>query len=67
MKYTKHSINQNNKRVFITDWAYKEGVFLTPSGAYIARVKNKGKFNTISQHKTELDAKAAYDNHYKTT
>ncbi len=38
MRYTKYSLAQYNKRDFISDWAYKEGVFSTPQGDYIVRI-----------------------------
>lgn len=51
-----------------TDWAYKEGVFMIPSGEYIARIKMKGqkngRFITLSKHKTIEEAKEAINKFY---
>jgi len=65
--YSNHSLNQNSKKKFVADWAYKEGVFEVPSGKWICRVKiiientTLPKFTTLSQHVTELEAQEAYD------
>ena len=62
MAYSIHSLNQRSKKKFCaTDWAYKEGVFQTPQGFYIARIKiNNKSFETISKHKTREEAESAY-------
>ncbi len=60
-------MKQKRKKPLITDWAYKEGVFLTPKGNYIARVRQGSNLKTISQHKTEEDAQKAYDDFYNAT
>ena len=57
-----------NRRAYISKWAHKEGVFLTPQGKYIARVRNKKKgsnnYTTISSHDTEQAAQKAYNDFY---
>lgn len=65
MKYSKHSLTQNSNKKLITDWAYSEGVFLTPRNMYIARVKIKGNYVTLSQHKTKEEATKVYNDYYK--
>lgn len=61
MKYSKHSLKQYNKKKLTSDWAYQEGVFLTPQGKYIVRVRRNSHFETISQHGTEKEAKKTYE------
>lgn len=63
MKYSKHSLNQKSKKVFTTDWSFKEGVFPTPAGDFIVRIKKKNKnlYETISRHKTHDEAQQAFD------
>jgi len=69
--YSKHSLNQNNKRKFVTDWKFKEGVIQIASDKWICRVKEviEGttlpKYTTLSQHNTEEGAQKAYDNFNK--
>ena len=51
-----------SKKKFITDWAFKQGVFKTPQGKFIVRIKNnKGYFSTISSHNTEDEATLKYN------
>lgn len=38
MQYSKHTLNQKSTKKMLTDWAFKEGVFKTPQGKYIARI-----------------------------
>lgn len=55
-----HSMrNKKPLKRFVTDWAFCEGVFETPGGKWIARVRVKGRYNTISQHDKKKDAEAA--------
>lgn len=63
MKYSKHSLNQKSKITLVTNWAFKEGVFQTPKGDYIARIKikNKNRYETISRHKTKEEAESAFN------
>lgn len=63
-RYSKHSINQKRKKAFITDWAYKEGVFLSKNEKWIARVRDGSNLKTISQHSTKEEAELAYSNFY---
>ncbi len=67
--YSEYSMKQKRKKGFVTPWAYKEGVFFSPSGKWIARVKDRSqknlKFTTLSQHETKEDATLAYLNYYK--
>ena len=51
-KYNNFSKSVQNKKQMITDYGYKEGVFKTPQGKFIARVKkgNNKTLTTISQH-----------------
>lgn len=65
-KYSKFAISAKSNKKFITDYGYKEGVFKTPQGKYVARVL-KGKRNnltTISQHDTKEEAIKAYNEFY---
>lgn len=65
-KYNDFSKTVQNKRQIITDYGYKEGVFETPQGKFIARVK-KGKnktLTTLSQHNTLEEANFAYSTFY---
>lgn len=66
--YNDHSKVQKNLMKFITDWAYKEGVFQTPQGKFIVRVKtHNGFFRTIKSCTTKEEADTHYneikDNH----
>ena len=69
MRYSKHSmVNKKPIKNFVTDWHHKEGVFETPQGKFIARVKkilknNSIGYETISQHNTKEEAQIAYDKH----
>ena len=63
MKYSDFSLKTKNSKTFYSNWAYKEGVFETPQGKYIARVRIRSNFTTLSQHDTESEAKAIYDNY----
>ncbi len=67
MKYSKHSLGQNNKKQLVPIWAYKEGVFLTPQNYWIVRVKIKGenRWTTLSKHDSEAAAKLIYKSHIK--
>lgn len=48
-------------RKFTTEWAFKEGVFKTPQGKFIARIKvNNNRYETISIHPTYEEAEKAY-------
>lgn len=65
-EYNDFSKTIKSKNKFITDYACKEGVFKTPQGKFVARVK-KGKYNTLttlSQHNTEQEAIDAYNLFY---
>ncbi len=65
-RYNDFSKTIQNKRQIITDYGYKEGVFETPQGKFIARVK-KGKnktLTTLSQHNTIEEANLAYSAFY---
>ena len=65
-RYNEFSKSVQNKRQIITDYGYKEGVFETPQGKFIARVK-KGKnktLTTLSQHNTIEEAEFAYNTFY---
>ena len=65
-RYNDFSKTIQNKRQIITDYGYKEGVFETPQGKFIARVK-KGKnktLTTLSQHNTMEEANLAYSAFY---
>ena len=67
MTYSKHSLSQKRKGKLTmkgTPWAFKEGVFLSPNGKYIARVKDSNGYTTLSQHDTEVEAQIVYDNFY---
>lgn len=64
-KYNEHTPSRKNNKIFITDWAFKEGVFLSPNGKFIARIKEGGHFKTLSQHDDEESAKVAYNNFKK--
>ena len=61
-----HNINYSgkngSKKNFISDWAFKHGVFKTPQGKFIVRIKdNKGHFTTISSHNSEVEAVLKYN------
>ena len=62
--YSEYSLKRKSKRnlkAHAQSWAFKEGVFLTPRGKWIARVKdNKRGYVTLSQHDKESDAKEIY-------
>ena len=63
MEYSKRP---NGSKGFITDWHHSEGVFETPQGKFIARVKRRNKRNswiyeTISQHACKEDAQKAFN------
>lgn len=64
MKYSKHSLQQKSCKKMYTDWAYKEGVFKTPQGKFIARILDYRGYVTVSSHDTEQDAQKAYDDFY---
>jgi len=61
MKYTEFAMIQKRKKGFVTDWAYKEGVFKTGAGDYIARIKKHGYFTTLSRHATKKAAEKVYN------
>ena len=63
--YNQHSLSNYRKTPFITNWAYKEGVFLSPNGKYIARVRSENTFKTLSQHEKIEDAQKVYDDFNK--
>lgn len=63
--YSKYSMNQKSKKSLITDWAYKEGVFLSPNGKWIARVRDGRNLKTISQRDTKELAEIVYNKFYK--
>ena len=66
MKYTEHSLRQVSGNKFIADWAFKEGVFLTPQRKWIARVlKPSNNYVTLSQHSKKEDAEKVYNDFYK--
>lgn len=71
MKYSKYSLNQHSNKKFKTSWQGKEGIFLTPQGKYIVRVKIKllnttlSQYRTLSQHETEEEAKIVYETFIK--
>ena len=61
-----HNINfagRNSKRSqFITDWAFKQGVFKTPQCKFIVRIKDsRGHFTTVSSHDSEMEANSKYN------
>lgn len=64
MKYSKYSLNQRSNKKIVTHWAFKEGVFKTPQGKYIARILDHRGYVTLSSHETEEEAKKVYDNFY---
>ena len=69
MKYSDHSLKQKSKkecRTYTNIWAFKEGVFLTPGGKYIARIKDYRGYVTLSQHNTKEEAQKVYDFFYAT-
>ena len=63
MKYSEYSLNARSKRKLTTDWSFKEGVFETRQGDFIARIKKKNKnlYETISRHKTYEEAMEAFN------
>lgn len=66
MNYSKHSMNQKSRNTYVAEWSHKEGVFITPRGKYIARVRvgHYKIFTTISQHDSETEAQKAYNKFY---
>jgi len=48
------------RKKFITEWAYKEGIFKTPHGKFIARIKVGNRYETISMHPTYEEAEKVY-------
>ena len=50
------------RKNFITQWAYKEGVFETPFGKFIVRIKvrNSSRYTTLSMHPTYEEAERVY-------
>lgn len=64
MKYSIHSLNQKSNKKIVTDWAFKEGVFKTPRGKYIARILDHRGYVTLSSHNNEEEAKKVYDDFY---
>jgi hypothetical protein len=60
-------MKQKRKKPLITDWAYKEGVFLSPNGKWIVRVRDGSNLKTISQHETKEQAECAYNGFYNAT
>ena len=53
MKNNIHKIYQKSKKTFVTKWAYKEGVFETPTGEFIVRVKRyKSGYTTLCKKPT---------------
>lgn len=60
-------MNQKRNDNFVTDWAYKEGVFKTRNGKFIVRVRKgiRKTLTTISQFEVYEDALIAYDEFYK--
>ena len=69
MKYSEHSLRQRSTkecRAYAKSWAFKEGVFLTPRGKYISRIKDHRGYVTLSQHDTEQEAQKVYDAFYTT-
>ena len=67
MKYSEYSLKRQSKkecRAYAQSWAFKEGVFLTKRGKYIARIKDHRGYVTLSQHDTEEEAQEVYDSFY---
>ena len=69
MRYSKHSLRKRRNKSCLASgcrWSFKEGVFKTPRGKWIARVFKKvnGGFVTLSQHDTKEEAQAVYDGFY---
>jgi hypothetical protein len=62
--YPEYSLKKKSKKSLITSWAYKEGVFLSPNGKWIARVRKGSNLQTISQHETKEQAEIAYKQFY---
>lgn len=58
-------LNYGNRFIKRTEWAHKEGIFETPQGTWIARVRDGSNLKTLSQHETEKLAKKAYNKFYK--
>lgn len=61
-----HNVNYAGRNVsrkkFITDWAFKQGVFKTPQGKFIVRIKDsRGHFTTVSSHNSEMEANSKYN------
>lgn len=55
-------LNYGNRFKRRTDWAFSEGVFYADSiDKWIVRVLRKGKYTTLSQHKTEEEAEKAFN------
>jgi len=48
------------RKKFITEWAYKEGIFKTSHGKFIARIKVGNRYETISMHPTYEEAEKVY-------
>ena len=65
--YTDFSIKaKRGKFDLVTKWATKEGVFETPQGKWIARVKcPKRGFVTLSSHDKKEVAELVYSDFYK--
>lgn len=51
-----------SRKKFISKWAYKEGVFETLLGKFIARIKirNSNRYTTLSMHPTYEEAERVY-------
>jgi hypothetical protein len=64
--FNKYAGRGKSKKDFYTEWAFKEGVFKTPQGLWIARVKIKrGQYKTLSQHRYKAIAERKYREFYQ--
>ena len=50
MRHSKFLMQHKGNSKFIATWFDEEGVFLTPQGKWIARVRKGSLLTTISQH-----------------
>lgn len=65
MGYSSHSLRQKRINPLLSNWAFKEGVILTPYNLWIARVKGRSGYTTLSQHRTKEEAEQVYNEYYE--
>lgn len=59
-KYSGMAMRMVKPHCYITKWAYEEGVFPTPQGKFIARIRKGNLVTTLAQYDTKEEAEKRY-------